>query len=145
MMKSLLDRRWLSHTVKNFLRLSKGRGFKEIVFCGSKGTDNGQVDEHGLSKDMTYSEFYLEKARILLLDFDNKVGKDFLNSVFSSLNDITSELLMVLKEEAQQQNQFANRTHMIRRTRFYIDLIVDLTRILELVSKWVPEVFLHKD
>ena len=95
------DRRWLSHTVKNFLRLSKGRGFKEIVYCGSKGGDSGQVDEHGLSKDMTYSEFYLERVRSQLLEFENQVGKDFLNSVFSSLNDITSELLMVLKEEQQ--------------------------------------------
>ena len=41
MMQSMNDRRWMSHTIKNFLRLAKGIGFKEIVYKGSKGFDGG--------------------------------------------------------------------------------------------------------
>ena len=37
MLKCLVDKRWVSHSVKNFLRLNKGKGFREIVFKGSKG------------------------------------------------------------------------------------------------------------
>lgn len=37
LMQCLDDRRLIIHTVKNFLRLSKGHGFKEIIYKGSKG------------------------------------------------------------------------------------------------------------
>jgi hypothetical protein len=34
---------------------------------------------------------------------------------------------------------------MLRRVSFYFNLIVDMCRILEVTSRWVPEVFLTKD
>jgi len=37
MLKCLDDKRWISHSVKNFLRLTKGKGFREMIFKGSKG------------------------------------------------------------------------------------------------------------
>ena len=48
-LESLNDRRWLCHSIKNFLRFSKGRGFKEYIYRGVM--------------DTTYSEFFLRKIR----------------------------------------------------------------------------------
>lgn len=99
MMRSMNDRRWMSHTIKNFLRLSKGRGFNEIIYRGSKGMDGGgQIDENGLSNDATKSDFYLERVRIELLKPNNEVTKDFMNSIFNSLNDVASEFFMIFRE-----------------------------------------------
>jgi len=99
-MRSMNDRRWMSHTIKNFLRLSKGRGFKEIVYRGSKGSDGGvKMDENGLSNDSTRSDYYLGKVRIELLKPENEMTKDFMNSIFNSLNDVTSEFFMIFREE----------------------------------------------
>ena len=54
---------------------------------------------------------------------------------------MTSELFMIFKEETN----IHNRNSLIRRAKFYIDLIVDLCRILETVTRWAPEVFLAKE
>ncbi len=70
----------------------------------------------------------------MLLKLDDPVCLNFLNSVFNSLNDVTSELFMVLKEEPNM----VLHPSLIRRSRFYLDLIVDLTRILETVAYWCP-------
>lgn len=70
-----------------------------------------------------------------------------MNSVFNSLNDVTSELFMVIKEEIKVGDNPHNlnlSSQLERRVRFYFDLIVDLCRILEVLSKWVPEIFLSK-
>lgn len=53
LLRSFVDRRWLCHSVKNLLRFSKGRGFKEIVYKGIK--------------DTTYSRFFLLRIRASLL------------------------------------------------------------------------------
>ena len=47
---------------------------------------------------------------------------------------------MIFKEEPN----LAQRAGLLRRARFYIDLIVDLIRVLETLSVWAPEVFLSK-
>jgi hypothetical protein len=83
-LRSFDDRRWLCHSVKNLLRFSKGKGFKEIVYKGVK--------------DTTYSKFFLLKIRSCLLQFDDGVTSNFMNAVFNALNDVTSELFMVFKE-----------------------------------------------
>ena len=77
----------------------------------------------------------------MLLKLDDPVCLNFLNSVFNGLNDVTSELFMVLKEEPN----IAQHPSLIRRSKFYLDLIVDLTRILETVSYWCPQIFLSKE
>jgi len=141
MLKCLDDKRWISHSVKNFLRLTKGKGFREMIFKGSKGLNQPDVDEYGLCQDITFSKYFLERLRELLLKIDDQTGLNFLNSVFNSLNDVTSELFMILKEEPNM----IHRLSLLRRTRFYLDLIVDLIRILETISVWVPEVLLSKD
>jgi len=55
MLKCLEDWRWIGHSVKNFLRLTKGKGFREIIYKGSKGLNQPNVDEQGLCQDITYS------------------------------------------------------------------------------------------
>lgn len=51
---------------------------------------------------------------------------------------------MVIKEEIKVGKPKLHSS-MERRIRFYFDLIVDLCRIFELLSRWVPEVFLAKE
>jgi hypothetical protein len=98
----LEDRRTIIHTVKNFLRLSKGKGFKEIVYKGSKGPyEMEESDERGLCLDITYSEQNLKVLRTLLLKFEDETVKSFMNSVLNSLNEVTSELFMIIKEEVK--------------------------------------------
>lgn len=100
LLKCLEDRRTIIHTVKNFLRLSKGTGFKEPIYRGSKGPYELQPPgEDGLSLDITYSEKNLKTLREVLLDFNSDLVKVFMNSVFNGLNEVTSELFMIIKEE----------------------------------------------
>ena len=33
----------------------------------------------------------------------------------------------------------------MRRIKYYLDLIIDLSRVLELLTRWAPELFLCKD
>lgn len=70
-----------------------------------------------------------------------------MNSILNSLNDVTSELFMVIKEEIKDDNPTHNNLsqNLERRVRFYFDLIVDLCRIVEVISRWVPELFLTKE
>lgn len=63
--------------------------------------------------------------------------------MFNALNDVTSELFVVIKEEVKPQTAHLPQSYE-RRIRFYFDLVIDLQRILEVVSKWAPEVFLTK-
>ena len=39
LLKCLVDKRWICHSVKNFLRFNKGKGFREFIFKGSKGAN----------------------------------------------------------------------------------------------------------
>ena len=84
LLKSFNDQRWLCHSVKNLLRFSKGKGFKEIIYRGVK--------------DTTYSKFFLLRTRANLLNFNEQTTVEFMNAVFNSINDVTSELFIVLKE-----------------------------------------------
>ena len=81
---SFSDRRWLCHSVKNLLRFSKGKGFKELIYRGVK--------------DTTYSKLFLFRIRASLLDFNHERTTKFMNEVFNALNDVTSELFLVFKE-----------------------------------------------
>jgi len=102
------------------------------------------MDENGLSNDCTRSDFYLGKVRIELLKLENEMTKDFMNSIFNSLNDVTSELFMIFREETQS-NIMNNKNNLLKQSKFYIDLIIDLCRIIEILSKNVPELFLSKE
>ena len=84
LLDSFNDRRWICHSVKNLLRFSKGKGFKELIYRGVK--------------DTTYSKLYLFRIRACLLQFDEERTTNFMNEVFNSLNDVTSELFLVFKE-----------------------------------------------
>ena len=49
---------------------------------------------------MTYSEYFLERFRMTLLSFEAAETKDFMNAVFNAMNDVTSELFVMLKDES---------------------------------------------
>jgi hypothetical protein len=83
------------------LRISRGKGFQEIIYQGSKHPYDHPSDGT-LCDDITYSEFYLLKLRELLLNNKDAIAVNFMNSVFNSLNDVTSELFLVMKEESPQ-------------------------------------------
>lgn len=84
MLSSLGDRRWDCHTLKNVLRFQKGQGFKEIVYTGVR--------------DSTHSKIFIQSLRKQILSYDSEVTKNFMHRVLSSLNDYTSEILMIFKE-----------------------------------------------
>ena len=94
-------------------------------------------------KDTTYSKFFLLKIRACLLQFDDETTQNFMNAVFNALNDVTSELFMVFKEIKGLHVSYQNQ--ILRRIKYFLDLIIDLSRILELLTRWVPELFLSKD
>jgi len=71
------------------------------------------MDENGLSNDCTRSDFYLGKVRIELLKLENEMTKDFMNSIFNSLNDVTSELFMIFREETQS-NIMNNKNNLLK-------------------------------
>ena len=91
-------------------------------------------------RDTTYSEFFLKKMRHCLLTFDSETSKNFMNAVFNALNDVTSELFMILKEVTGAAMN--TRSQLLRRIKYFLDMIIDLCRILEMLTKWVPELFL---
>ena len=66
-----------------------------------------------------------------------------MNEVFNSLNDVTSELFLVFKEIKGIPVSY--HTQILRKIKYFLDLIIDLSRILELLTRWVPELFLSKD
>lgn len=66
-----------------------------------------------------------------------------MNSIFNALNDATSELFIVFKEIKGMS--IGQVSQIQRRLKYYLDVIIDLSRILELLTKWVPELFLSKD
>ena len=78
-----------------------------------------------------------------LLTFDSETSKNFMNAVFNALNDVTSELFMILKE--LKGAPMSQRSQILRRIKYFLDMIIDLCRILEMLTKWVPELFLQKD
>jgi len=86
LMRSFCKNINLRHVTKNILRLAKGQGFKEIVY------------EEKVEK--TSSPYFLYKLRMQLLSLEAKPTKDFMNGYFNSLNDVTSELFILFKEQA---------------------------------------------
>jgi len=65
-----------------------------------------------------------------------------MNAVFNALNDVTSELFMVFKEI--KGLPIGNHNQILRRIKYFLDMIIDLNRIIELLTRWVPELFLCK-
>lgn len=126
LMKSFSKNINLRHVTKNILRMAKGQGFKEIIY------------EEKVEK--TSSPIYLYKLRVQLLSLDSQLTKEFMNSFFNSLNDVTSELIIVFKE--LKNNSSAN---LLRKTKQYFEITIDLLRMAELFSTWCPEMFLDID
>lgn len=128
MLLKSFDKKNMFLVSKNFLRFCKGRGFKEISFANP---------ETGIED--TYSEFYLLKIREQLMIPGDKLNKDFMNTFFNAINDLTTELFVIFKELKNNYN-----AQILKRTRLLFQMVVDMYRILELLTKWVPELFVDK-
>jgi hypothetical protein len=69
----------------------------------------------------------------------DKVTKEFLNCFFNTLNELTTEMFVIFKELKNNYSQ-----NILRRTKQIVGMIIDLYRILEIMTKWAPEIFLDK-
>lgn len=63
-----------------------------------------------------------------------------MNSIFNNLNEVTTEVFVVFKE---LKNNMAATT--LKRTKTYFQMVVDLCRVLEIMTAWVPEIFADKE
>mmetsp|Transcript_3401 Transcript_3401/g.2362 ORF Transcript_3401/g.2362 Transcript_3401/m.2362 type:complete len:201 (-) Transcript_3401:425-1027(-) len=127
MLLQSVEKMYMLPAVKNFLRLQKGQGFKEP-----------QVKT--LMIEDTYSPFFLaELRRVLLEGMEDKVAKEFLNSVFNNLNEVTTEFFVNIKELKNNYHQ-----PLLARTRQYFSLIVDFYRLLEILCQHTPELFIYR-
>jgi hypothetical protein len=120
------DKQFLMLATKNLLRFWKGRGFKEVHLSQT-------VSEN------TYSEFFLGAIKQQLTRPGDRTAKDFMNTLFNILNDLTTELFVIFK---LLKNRYDNQA--LKKTRLNFQLAVDLFRVLELLTRWVPEIFLDK-
>ena len=66
--------------------------------------------------------------------------KDFLNIFFNALNELTTEMLVIFKELKNNYHQ-----QILKRTRLTFSMIVDMYRILEVMTKYAPEIFVDKN
>lgn len=122
------DKRYLLLVCKNFLRFAKCRGFKEISLVGQvQGIED------------TYSEFFLKQIREELLQTQDKTSKEFMNVFFNTLNELTTEIFVIFKE---LKNSYS--PNILKRTKNLSQIIVDMYRMLEIMTKWVPEIFVDK-
>ena len=120
------DKRYLQLVSKNFLRFWKGRGFKE-VHMPLKISEN------------TFSEFFLGRLRVQLVAPGDKLAKEFMNSFFNILNELTTELFVIFKE---LKNAYGPQ--ILKKTRSNFVLVVDLFRIVEMLTRYAPEIFVDK-
>lgn len=62
-----------------------------------------------------------------------------MNFIFNTLNELTTEIFVIFKE-------LKNNYHstILKRTKQAFSMIVDLYRILEVVTKQAPEIFVDK-
>ena len=63
-----------------------------------------------------------------------------MNAFFNNLNDVTTELFVIFKE---LKNNY--QTLILKRTKTYFQMVVDLCRMLEIMTKYAPEIFVDKN
>ena len=66
--------------------------------------------------------------------------KEFMNSLFNILNEITTELFVIFKE---LKNKYS--ADILKKTKTYFQVTIDLCRIIEIITLWAPEILLEKD
>lgn len=87
----------------------------------------------------TYSSYFLTKFREQLLVPD-KITKEFMNSFFNNLNESTTELFVLFKELKNNYNAQA-----LKKTKQLFQMVIDLSRMLEIITKLAPEIFVDKN
>lgn len=89
--------------------------------------------------DPTYSEFYVNQFRTLLLS-DDPVVEDFLNRFFNNLNLYATELFVAIRETKDQPDN----TLLKKKTRSLNIITIHLLRLLEVMTQIAPELFIKK-
>jgi hypothetical protein len=62
-----------------------------------------------------------------------------MNTFFNALNDLTTDLFMIFKELKHNYN-----THVLKRTRLTFSMVLDMYRILEVMTLQAGEIFVDK-
>lgn len=62
-----------------------------------------------------------------------------MNSFYNNLNEITTELFVIFKELKNNYN-----SAIVKKTKTYFNMVLDLCRMIEIISKWAPELFVDK-
>ena len=62
-----------------------------------------------------------------------------MNTFFNTLNEMTTELFVIFKELKNHYN-----SQILKRTKGVFQIVVDQYRILEILTKWAPEIFVDK-
>jgi hypothetical protein len=62
-----------------------------------------------------------------------------MNTLFNALNELTTEVFVIFKELKNNYHQ-----QILKRTRMSFSMVVDLYRILEVMTKHAPEIFVEK-
>jgi hypothetical protein len=63
-----------------------------------------------------------------------------MNAFFNNLNDVTTDLFVTFKELKNNYQPL-----ILKRTKTFFQMVVDLCRVLEILTKWVPEIFVDKE
>ena len=63
-----------------------------------------------------------------------------MNNFFNNLNEVTTELFVIFKE---LKNNY--QTMILKRTKTFFQMVVDLCRMMEIMTKWAPEIFVDKN
>ena len=63
-----------------------------------------------------------------------------MNAFFNNLNENTTELIVIFKELKNNYN-----SSLLKRTKHWFNIIVDLCRMLELMTHHAPEIFVDKN
>lgn len=87
----------------------------------------------------TYSEIFLNRIRQQLLLPGDRISKEFMNALFNTLNEMTTEIFVIFKE---LKNNYS--AQVLKRTRALFTQVVDMFRMLEILTKWAPEIFVDK-
>jgi hypothetical protein len=62
-----------------------------------------------------------------------------MNTFFNTLNEMTTEIFVIFKELKNNYTQ-----NVLRRTRTLFTQVVDMYRMLEVMTEWAPEIFVDK-
>lgn len=67
-----------------------------------------------------------------------------MNKFFNNLNEFTTELFVIFKEIMEHHSNFLS-PNLQKRLKSLMTIVIDLCRILEMMVKHAPEIFVDKE